>query len=325
MVLFFMATSHHSSPSLSHDNLPSSFDQLDHVTAIGGGHGLGRVLSSLSHLGEKLTGIVTTTDNGGSTGRLRESENCIAWGDLRNCINQLTKTPTIARSMFEYRFKGNGELAEHNLGNLMLLALDQMSVRPLDAINLIREMLHVKSEIVPMSEQPTHLVAVSQQKQRIFGETHIDEMPAMPQSLLLEPQVKATPEAISAIEKAQLLIIGPGSLLTSIMPPLLLPELQSAIKNSQAKKIFITNLIAENSPAGHISKNTLLNWSRDLTHLAAPDAILIHSKTPKVKGAYHYHDIASETSPYHDRNKLCRALCSVYNSVVLPSTVAINN
>lgn len=318
-----MATSHLSSPSLCHlgcnplnDNKSSSFSKLNHVVAIGGGHGLGRVLSSLCHLGEKLTGIVTTTDNGGSTGRLRESEDCIAWGDLRNCIHQLTTTPTIARSMFEYRFKGNGDIADHNLGNLMLLALDQMSVRPLDAINLIREMLQVKSTIIPMSEQPTHLVAVSEQKQRIFGEIRIDKMPDMPKRLLLEPSVNATPEAISAIQQAELLIIGPGSLLTSIMPPLLLPEIQQAIVNSKAKKIFITNLIAEDSPAGHISKSGLLNWSLEMTKLATPDAILLHSERPKVRGNYYYRELKSTTSSYHDRAKLQDALISVYNELI---------
>jgi len=325
-----MATSHTSSPefstvqkssaAFSHVAAPSpttvnSFDQLEHVVAIGGGHGLGRVLSSLSHLGKKLTGIVTTTDNGGSTGRLRESENCIAWGDLRNCINQLTQKPTIARSMFEYRFKGNGEIAEHNLGNLMLLALDQMSVRPLDAINLIREMLQVESAIIPMSEQPTHLVATTEKKQRIFGEIRIDKMTDMPKTLSLEPQVSATTEAITAIDKAQLLIIGPGSLLTSIMPPLLLPELQAAISRSKAKKIFITNLIAEDSPAGHITKTSLLNWSKKHTQLAAPDAILVHSLTEKTKDTYYYRDVASETSPYHDREKLAHALANVYHEI----------
>ncbi|MGB1298201.1 MAG: gluconeogenesis factor YvcK family protein [Psychrobium sp.] len=319
-----MATSHISSPITSKLSTTSPFDKLEHIVAIGGGHGLGRVLSSLSHLEDKLTGIVTTTDNGGSTGRLREAENCIAWGDLRNCINQLTTRPTIARQLFEYRFKGNGDLAEHNLGNLMLLAMDQMSVRPLDAINLIREMLDVKSHIIPMSEQPTHLVAVSQTRQRVFGETHIDEMAAMPQSLLLEPKVNATPEAIDAIRKAQLLIIGPGSLLTSIMPPLIMPEIQQAIAQSKAKKIFITNLIAENSPAGHISKSALLKWSTDITQQAAPDAILINSACSKVKGEYYYRDIASKTSPYHDREKLKAALIDVYNELSLAQMSAIN-
>jgi hypothetical protein len=85
----------------------------------------------LSSLGSRLTGIVTTTDNGGSTGRIRRSEGGIAWGDMRNCINQLIAEPSVASAMFEYRFSGNGELSGHNLGNLMLKALDHLSVRPL--------------------------------------------------------------------------------------------------------------------------------------------------------------------------------------------------
>ncbi len=97
-----------------------TFADLDRVVALGGGHGLGRVMSSLSSLGSRLTGIVTTTDNGGSTGRIRRSEGGIAWGDMRNCINQLIAEPSVASAMFEYRFGGNGELSGHNLGNLML-------------------------------------------------------------------------------------------------------------------------------------------------------------------------------------------------------------
>lgn len=289
------------------------FDELDKVVAIGGGHGLGRVLSALNHLEDRLTGIVTTTDNGGSTGRLRESEDCIAWGDLRNCIHQLITQPTIASLMFEYRFAGDSDVAHHNLGNLMLLALDKMSVRPLDAINLIREMLHVKSFIVPMSEHPTHLVAQAHDNERIFGEISVDKMCKMPKHLSLEPHVPATPEAIDAINKAQLLLIGPGSFLTSLMPPLLLPELRDAIANSSAKKIFIANLIKENSPAGQASKNELLEWTRQATALAVPDAILVHSNKEKIVGPYHFCDIASTTSHYHHREKLRTAVSKIYN------------
>ena len=124
---------------------------LEHVVALGGGHGLGRVMSCLNGLGSRLTGVVTTTDNGGSTGRIRRAEGGIAWGDMRNCLNQMITEPSIASTMFEYRFSGNGELAGHNLGNLMLKALDHMSVRPLDAINLIRNMLKVKAKLIPRS------------------------------------------------------------------------------------------------------------------------------------------------------------------------------
>ena len=121
-----------------------NINDFERVVAIGGGHGMGRVLSSLSFLGTRLTGIVTTTDDGGSTGRLRKSQECIAWGDLRNCLNQLVTEPSIGSQLFEYRFTGRGELAGHNLGNLMLLALDNLCVRPLDAIRLISDMLEIE-------------------------------------------------------------------------------------------------------------------------------------------------------------------------------------
>ena len=137
---------------------------LDRVVALGGGHGLGRVLSSLSSLGSRLTGIVTTTDNGGSTGRIRRSEGGIAWGDMRNCLNQLITEPSVASAMFEYRFGGNGELSGHNLGNLMLKALDHLSVRPLEAINLIRNLTESgRTFDSECSEHPVDLMAIDDQ------------------------------------------------------------------------------------------------------------------------------------------------------------------
>ena len=91
----------------------SALNQYEHVVAIGGGHGLGRVLSSLSFLGPKLTGVVATTDNGGSTGRLRQEQDCIAWGDLRNCLSQLANHPSIGTLLFDYRF--DGERKKHRI------------------------------------------------------------------------------------------------------------------------------------------------------------------------------------------------------------------
>jgi uncharacterized cofD-like protein len=155
-----------------------TFADLDRVVALGGGHGLGRVMSSLSSLGSRLTGIVTTTDNGGSTGRIRRAEGGIAWGDMRNCLNQLITEPSVASAMFEYRFGGNGELSGHNLGNLMLKALDHLSVRPLEAINLIRNLLKVDAFLIPMSEQPVDLMAIDAEGHEVYGEVNIDQLPA---------------------------------------------------------------------------------------------------------------------------------------------------
>ncbi len=110
-------------------------DKVKKVVAIGGGHGLGRLMSALSFMKSRLTGIVTTTDNGGSTGRIRLNHGGIAWGDLRNCLNQIITEPSTASSLFEYRFTGQGELSGHNLGNLMLKALENMHIRPVEAIH----------------------------------------------------------------------------------------------------------------------------------------------------------------------------------------------
>lgn len=169
-----------------------TLSDLDRVVALGGGHGLGRVMSSLAFLGSRLTGIVTTTDNGGSTGRIRRAEGGIAWGDTRNCLNQLITAPSVASAMFEYRFTGNGELAGHNLGNLMLKALDNLSVRPLEAINLIRNLLKVDACLIPMSEQPVDLMALDADGHPVFGEVNVDSLKTPPSSLMLTPRVSAT-------------------------------------------------------------------------------------------------------------------------------------
>ncbi|CBJ80121.1 putative phosphatase/sulfatase with NAD(P)-binding domain [Xenorhabdus bovienii str. Jollieti] len=226
-----------------------TLDDLDRVVALGGGHGLGRVMSSLSSLGARLTGIVTTTDNGGSTGRIRRAEGGIAWGDTRNCLNQLITEPTVASAMFEYRFSGNGELAGHNLGNLMLKALDHLSVRPLEAINLLRSLLKVNAHLIPMSEHAVDLMAVDDQGNRVYGEVNVDQLSCVPQELMLYPHVSTTKEALEAIERADLILIGPGSFFTSLMPLLLLEDLTQSLRRSNASMIYIGNLGKELSNA----------------------------------------------------------------------------
>lgn len=240
----------------------AELNQLKRVVAIGGGHGLGRVMSALNFLENRLTGIVTTTDNGGSTGRIRTEQGGIAWGDLRNCLNQIITEPSTASALFEYRFEGKGELCGHNLGNLMLKALENMHIRPIDGVNLIRDLLKVKAFIVPMSETPMHLAATLTNGESLVGEVSIDELQEVPKSLFVVPLAPATPEALKAIREADLILIGPGSFLTSILPPMLLPDLAQALKESQALKIFIDNLALEHSPIATLSLQARL----DLLH-----------------------------------------------------------
>ena len=247
--------------------------QCRRIAAIGGGHGLGRVMASLGFMGERLAGIVATTDDGGSTGRLREASGCIAWGDLRNCLNQLcSDSPNLARILFEYRFKESGELSGHNLGNLILLAMDQMCVRPLDAINLIRQMLQVGAQLIPMSEEPASLAAILEGEQ-VVGETRIDALEKRPDKLMLLPEIQPTREAVAVIEEADMIILGPGSFMTSILPALLMKDFAQAVKNSSALKVFIGNISAEVSSFGEVSIAEKLAWMKDITGVY-PDVLL---------------------------------------------------
>lgn len=284
------------------------------IVAIGGGHGLGRILAALKEFGQNATGIVATTDNGGSTGRIRYCQGGIAWGDTRNCINQLITEPSIGSMMFEYRFKGAGELDGHNLGNLMLASLDNLSVRPLEAIQLIRSMLKVDVKLVPMSEHPSDLKALSLDGKWVLGETSVDEMEQDLLRLDLEPEVPATREAISALENADSIILGPGSFLTSIMPPLLLPDIGAAIhQNQKAKLLFIENLSPEYGPAGRMSLKQKLEWCERACRGRKVDVILGDTPHPELEPEWNCvtADLASVNRGWrHDREKLRTAIIS---------------
>lgn len=278
------------------------------VVAIGGGHGLGRMLAALKDFGANATGIVATTDNGGSTGRIRQCQGGIAWGDTRNCINQLITEPNISSMMFEYRFRGAGELNGHNLGNLMLTALDNLSIRPLDAIHLICDMLKVEVNIVPMSEHPADLTALSKTGKWVRGETNVDDMSEPLQRLYVEPELPATEEGIDAILSADCIILGPGSFLTSIMPPLLLPDIGKAIaQNTQAKLVFVDNLDNEFGPAGMMSLEERLKWCQRACDGRQVDVLLGENFSDGLDKNYQCVEVnlASPNHEWrHDRKKL---------------------
>jgi uncharacterized cofD-like protein len=236
-------------------------ESLGGVVAVGGGTGLGRTLRALSFLGERLTGVVATTDNGGSTGWIREQAGGIAWGDIRNCLNQVVDQPTLGSLLFEYRFAAAGELTGHSLGNLILLALDQLSPRPLHAIDLIRELLGVELRLVPMSEGESHLASRYADGRPVHGEVSLDAMTEVPDAVWLDPPVPATPEALRAVANADLILFGPGSFMTSILPALLLPDFRAAVARSRAVRVLIANLHAERGPVGLLDPAALLRWT----------------------------------------------------------------
>lgn len=247
--------------------------QLRKVTAIGGGHGLGRLMATLSFLRHRLIGIVATTDNGGATGLLRDAHACIAWGDIRNCLSQLASQP-LAKEVLNYRFNSDSSLHGHNLGNLLLYTLNELSARPIDGIQLLSRLLKVEARVLPMSEMPTDLVGASNEAFDCHGELCIDELPHMPKRLSLSPPVAATPEALRHISQSDLIIIGPGSFLTSLMPPLLITQITQAVAASSAKVVFIDNLLAEQSPAGQLSLQAKLDWMSEQLRAELIDLVI---------------------------------------------------
>lgn len=218
------------------------------IVCIGGGHGLGRLLKSLTiNPNYQLTAVVSTTDNGGSTGRLRRQYNTIAWGDIRYCMNQVVSNTSFESLLFDLRFNNCGELSNHAMGNLMLYAADQLCLRPTDTVELMRQMLNIKTRILPMSDTNAHLTAMNMYGEMLYGELEIDttELELDYESLGLTNQACASTEVIEAIIDADLIVLAPGSFVTSILPPLLMPDLIEAINRSNSQLAMFANLAPE--------------------------------------------------------------------------------
>jgi len=193
-----------------------------------------------------LTAIVTVSDDGGSSGRLRSELGGIPPGDLRNCLSALTKEESLLTELLNYRFRGTGTLAGHSLGNLMLFALADLTGNWVRAIRQLGSVLVTAGRLYPSTLQPVTLCAEDFQGRRYTGETHVNESHPPLARLWLEPQdAEPLPEALLAILRADLIILSPGSLYTSTIPNLLIPEIRESIAASKAPLLYIANLMTE--------------------------------------------------------------------------------
>lgn len=298
--------------SKSSSQIPPRFRN---VCAIGGGTGLGRLLDALKVCNVKSTGIVATSDNGGSTGWIREHTGSIAWGDIRNCLNQMSPKGCMQSNLFRYRFKDFKALENQNLGNLMLYALDQLNTRPLDAINHAREILKIETALIPMSEHPVHLAAHDHEDVTQFGEVAVDEIASLPNNLWLDPDPMATPEAVNAIEQADAILLSAGSLLTSVMPNLLLPELLLAISRTRAPVILIANMQPVDDAVGSMTLDQQCRWMESILGENIIDAIIWPSSREQHDCDWIYTlvaDVGSRKAPLrHDKTRIISAISRV--------------
>lgn len=236
--------------------LPSPKDRGLNLVAIGGGTGLSTLLAGFKRrVGsrdsgdgwiENLAAIVTVSDDGGSSGRLREELQMLPPGDIRNCMIALSEDSTLLSQLFKHRFRGDGALGGHSFGNLFLAALTEVTGDFVEAVRLSSEVLASKGHIYPATISDVRLVAELEDGTVAQGETQITASLSRVRSLRLEPeQCLPLPEALAAIRNADVITVGPGSLYTSILPNLLVARVASAIGESPATKIFICNLMTQ--------------------------------------------------------------------------------
>ncbi len=238
------------------ENLQTNNERGLKLVAIGGGTGLSTVLAGLKELVDdsyssriylnSLSAIVTVSDDGGSSGRLRDELQILPPGDIRNCMVALSEDSTLLSRLFRYRFRGDGELGGHSFGNLFLAALTEVTGDFVEAVRLSSEVLASKGRIYPATLNDVRLVAELEDGTTVRGETRITASNAAIKRLRLEPeQCLPLPEALAAIRAADVITIGPGSLYTSILPNLLVSRVAETIGASRAIKVFICNLMTQ--------------------------------------------------------------------------------
>ncbi|MBR1886564.1 MAG: YvcK family protein [Schwartzia sp.] len=216
------------------------------IAVIGGGHGLSVLLRGVKEATSNVTAIVTVADDGGSSGRLREELGIIPPGDLRNCLVALADTEPLMEKLFQYRFEGESALAGHSFGNLFIAAMNEVTGDMETALVEASKVLAVKGRVLPASKEHVRLDAVMEDGTVVEGESRIPEAKKRIRRVRLFPEhAQAVGAALEAIRTADAVILGPGSLYTSILPNLLVDGMAETLRRSRAVKIYICNVMTQ--------------------------------------------------------------------------------
>ncbi len=216
------------------------------IVAVGGGTGLSMLLSGVKNITNNLTAVVTVGDDGGSSGRLREDLGILPPGDIRHCITALADDEDLVNKLFKYRFNNGEGLEGHSFGNLFITALCDITGDMVSAVRASSKVLSIRGRVLPATLDDMKLVAEMEDGRIIHGESNIPEAQGKIKRLFTEPNdCKALAEVIDAIKNAELIILGPGSLYTSVIPNLLIKEISQEISKSKAKKIYVCNIMTQ--------------------------------------------------------------------------------
>ncbi|MFN4200442.1 YvcK family protein [Fervidobacterium riparium] len=252
------------------------------IVTVGGGTGLSTLLRGLKNFDCNLTAVVTITDEGGSSGILREELNVPPPGDIRNNLVALASSENILSAVLNYRFE-NGSLAGHTVGNILLAALTKMTGSFTEAISKVSDILAIKGKVLPVSLKMARLLAVFEDGQEICGETNIVEYCKSSgkkiRKLTLEDPVEINPEVEHAIVESDAIIFGPGSLYTSIIANFVVDGFSNAVKKSKALKIYVSNIMTQpGETEGYTLKDHVYEIER---YLGTNLDYIIHSLPPE--------------------------------------------
>lgn len=252
------------------------------IVAVGGGTGLSMLLSGAKNITNNLTAIVSVGDDGGSSGRLREEMGILPPGDIRHCITALADDEDLVNKLFKYRFTNGEGLEGHSFGNLFLTALYDITGDMVSAVRASSRVLSIRGRVLPATLDDMKLVAEMEDGRIIHGESTIPEAHGKIKRLYTEPaNCKALPDVIQAIRDAELIILGPGSLYTSVIPNLLVKEISEEIIKSKAKKIYVCNIMTQ---PGETDNYTVSDHLKALIQHAGSnkivDAVLVNDYLP---------------------------------------------
>jgi len=305
------------------------------IVTIGGGHGLSALLRGLKNYTHNLTAVVTVADDGGSSGRLRESLGILPPGDIRNCLAALSNDEALLTQLFQYRFSGEPGLNGHSFGNLFISALSDITGSFEEAVSESGKVLSVHGRVLPSTLHNVRLVADIRlphvvNEVRVEGESRIPEIAGRVRRVWLEPNdAPAFPPVIQALLNADIIVVGPGSLYTSLLPNLLVRDLLAAVRASPALKIFVCNLAMQAGETQafscydhvraleeHIGEDLfdilLCNDNYEVDHADSIQWVRVDEKSRSDVRLYTADLIDYDNPGHHDSNRLAQTLMDLF-------------
>ena len=282
------------------------------IVAVGGGTGLSTLLRGIKGFTRNITAVVTVTDEGGSSGRLRMEWGVLPPGDVRNCMVALAEDDNALKRLLEFRFD-RGELSGHNLGNLLLLAVSELCGDFRLAVEQMNRLLAIRGKVLPVTTEAVTLVGLTKGGRKIRGELDISSNGRDLEGIWLEPEgAKPLTEALHAVDEADLIILGPGSLFTSVVPNLLLPEFARKLREAPVPKVYICNLMTQPEETEGMDITAHLEWVSAAMG-SVPEYIAVNSEAfpDDLVAAYGQEGAVPLYLDKHQRQKINRLGCTI--------------